>query len=215
MNEPTRIWPSRLIRFPPLKTCMNRYFVIFALGIAAAFPARAYEADVHYGLTHWLALKAGYSDWQARAIALGNFRVDSGLMSTLSLLPEYACGAQNNALARTIQARHYPSVTPVPAAPEQRVVEPGSLPARQALARTVSAAKGNEAQYMGLLGAALHPLQDSWAHAGVPAVPGFGPAADCSHAIAAAPPVRGSNGPHAADLTFISPESAVDGQGKL
>lgn len=209
MNALKRICLSRPIHITPMKKFMNRHFVILALTISAAFPAYAYEADVHYGLTRWLALKAGYLDWQARAIALGNFRVDSGLMGTLSLLPEYACVAQNIEIARTIQERHYPSATPVPADPEKRAVEPGSLAARKALARTISAGKGNEAQYMGLLGAALHPLQDSWAHAGVPTVPGFGSAVDCGRALASAPPVRGSNGPHAADLTYISPASAV------
>src|SRR5580765_5328973 len=144
------------------------------LALGAAFPVHPYESDVHFGLTLWLAQKAGYSDWQARAIATGDFRVDSGLMSTLALLPEYACTVRDEALAREIQKRHYPSKAKVPADPRERLVEPGSTAAREALTETLQAAKGHEAEYLGLLGAALHPLQDSWAHSGVPAVPAFG-----------------------------------------
>jgi hypothetical protein len=159
-------------------------------------------------LTLWLAEKAGYSDWQARAIATGNFRVDSGLMSTLALLPEYACTVRDEALAREIQKRHYPSKGKVPADPQERVVEPGSAAARESLAATLQAATGHEAEYLGLFGAALHPLQDSWAHSGVPAVPALG-SIGCDAKLGAVPPIRGNGGPHAADLTFISPVAAV------
>jgi hypothetical protein len=178
------------------------------LAIGAAFPVHSYESDVHYGLTLWLAQKAGYPDWQARAIATGNFRVDSGSMSTLALLPEYACIGKDDGLAREVQERHYPSEAKVPGDSHERVVEPGSPAAREPLTKTLRAAKGHEAQYLGLFGAALHPLQDSWAHSGVPGAPAFG-SMGCDARLAAAPPVRGNGGPHAADLTFVSPVATV------
>ena len=179
------------------------------LVIGAAFPVHSYESDVHYGLTRWLAQKAGYSDWQARAIATGDFRVDSGLMSTLALLPEYACIVKDADVAREIQERHYPSKTKVPADPRDRAVEPGSPAARDALAKTLQSAKGNEAAYLGLFGAALHPLQDSWAHSGVPAAPAFG-SIGCDAKLASAPPVGGNGGAHSADLTYVSPVDTVE-----
>jgi hypothetical protein len=187
---------------------LGRQLATLLLAIGAAFPAHSYESDVHYGLTWWLAQKAGYPDWQARAIATGNFRVDSGLMSTLALLPEYACIVKDDAVAREIQERHYPSKAKVPADPHDRAVEPGSPAAREVLAKTLQAAKGHEAEYLGLFGAALHPLQDSWAHSGVPAAPSFG-SIGCDSKLAAVPPVRGNGGPHAADLTFVSPVPTV------
>lgn len=180
----------------------------FFLVIGTACPVHSYESDVHYGLTRWLAVKAGYPDWQARAIAMGNFRVDSGSMSTLALLPEYACISKNEAVARDIQERHYPSEVHVPADSEKRTVEPGSPAAREALTKTLREMKGNEAEYLGLFGTALHPLQDSWAHAGVPTVPTFGSMA-CDARLAAAPPARANGGPHTADLTFVSTASTV------
>jgi hypothetical protein len=187
---------------------LSRRLATLLLTIGGAFPVQSYEADVHYGLTRWLAHKAGYSDWQAHAIATGNFRVDSGLMSTLVLLPQYACVASDLAVAREVQERHYPSKVKVPADRKARAVEAGSPAASEPLTKTLQQAKGHEAQYLGLLGAALHPLQDSWAHAGVPAVPAFG-SLNCDAELAAQPPVRGNGGPHAADLTFVSPSSTV------
>ena len=178
------------------------------LAAGAVFPVHSYESDVHYGLTRWLAQKAGYPDWQARAIATGDFRVDSGLMSTLALLPEYACILKDAAVAREIQERHYPSKTKIPADPQDRAVEPGSPAAREALTKTLQSAKGHEAEYLGLFGAALHPLQDSWAHSGTPAAPVFGPL-DCDAKLASVPPVRANGGAHAADLTYVSPVDTV------
>ena len=61
--------------------------------LALAGPCHAYEADVHFGLTQWLARQAGFSAGQATAIALGNSRVDSGLIDTMELTLEHACVA--------------------------------------------------------------------------------------------------------------------------
>ncbi|HEX2547499.1 MAG TPA: hypothetical protein VHL79_21630 [Ramlibacter sp.] len=191
-----------------IHSSVGRQLATLLLAATASLPVHSYEADVHYGLTRWLAQKAGYADWQARAIATGNFRVDSGLMSTLALLPQYACVGKDFAAAREIQERHYPSNSKVPADAHQRAVEPGSAAAREMLTIALQKAKGHEAQHLGLFGAALHPLQDSWAHAGVPTLPVFGPVS-CDAQLAAAPPARGKEGPHAADLTFLSPVSTV------
>jgi hypothetical protein len=185
-----------------------RQLAALLLAAGGVFPAHAHESDVHYGLTRWLAQKAGYLDWQAHAIAMGDLRVDSGSMGTLALLPEYACFAKDGPVAREIQDRHFPSDTKVPADPKDRAVVPGSSAAREALARIFQSAKGNEAAYLGLLGAALHPLQESWARAGVPAAPTFGPIR-CDARLGSVPPVRGNSGPHAADLTYVSAVATV------
>lgn len=187
---------------------VNRPVAMFLLAIGASFPAYSYESDVHYGLTRWLAQKSGFSEWQSNLIATGNFQVDSGSMSTLALLPEYACIVKNDLVAREIQDRHYPSNVKVPADPHDRVVEPGGAAARRAVAKTVQQARGHEAQYLGLFGAALHPLQDSWAHAALAGVAEFGPVS-CHAWLAAVPSARVDRGPHAADLTFESPGGAI------
>lgn len=200
--------PVQIFKRKEVFARVNRPLAIFVLAMGVNFPAYSYESDVHYGLTRWLAQKSGFSEWQSNLIATGNLQVDSGSMSTLTLLPEYACTVKNDLVAREVQDRHYPSNVKVPADPHDRVVEPGGSAARQAVAKTLKQAKGHEAQYLALFGAAVHPLQDSWAHAGVAGVAEFGPMS-CHAQLAAVPSARANRGAHAADLTFESPGGAI------
>ena len=165
--------------------------------------ASAYEGDVHYALTYWLALKAGFQTWQADAIALGNVRVDSGTMGTIDVILDYACVGKSADAALAEQQRHYPAAVPVPAPPEQRFVEPGSPAARRPLADVLVQARGKEGQLLGLYGAALHTLQDSWSHAGVPAVPAPGAGLQCD------PMLSSAVGAHAKNLTWTSPTETL------
>ncbi|HSV81351.1 MAG TPA: hypothetical protein VLK85_19315 [Ramlibacter sp.] len=177
------------------------------LAAGAAPPLQAYEADVHHGLTLWLATQAGFAPWQALAIASGNARVDSGLMSTIDTVLDYACVARSEPVARRIQQRHYPADAAVPAARELRAVVPGGPAARRQVARTIAEAKGKEGQYLGLLGAALHPLQDSWAHEGIPSAPAS--AFGCDPHLAGHPATATGPNPHAADHTATFPASTL------
>lgn len=200
--------PLQIFRQGRIFARVNRHLALLLLAIGAHFPAYSYESDVHYGLTRWLAEKSGFSEWQSHLIATGNFQVDSGSMSTLALLPEYACIVKNDLVARQIQNQHYPSNLKVPADPHDRGVEPGGPAAREAIAKTLTQAKGHEAQYLRLFGAALHPLQDSWAHAGVPELAKFGPIT-CDARLAAIPAARANEGAHAADLTYLLAREAL------
>jgi len=85
MSQPTRTHERTIelegceLRFPGQmlrRGKLGRRVATLLLATGAAFPVHSYESDVHYGLTWWLAQKAGYPDWQARAIATGDFRVD-------------------------------------------------------------------------------------------------------------------------------------------
>ena len=187
-----RAIPSRLLRAA----------LPAALAGMLCMPARAYEADVHYGLTQWMALKAGFDASQAQAVAAGNQRVDSGLMDTLEVNLEVSCVGRYAESAMEVQARHYPSKTAAPAAPAQRMVEPGSAAARKPLGDLLARTPGKEGLLLGQFGAALHTLQDSWSHAGVPgtASPGAGLACDAAH-DSSHPAARGGAQSHDADLT--------------
>src|SRR5436190_23624915 len=58
---------------------MQLRFVLLVLGIfLVPGSVAAFERDVHFGLTKWLALQAGFNVPQADAIATGDQRVDSG-----------------------------------------------------------------------------------------------------------------------------------------
>src|SRR6185312_14603154 len=139
-------------------------------------PARAlaFEADVHYGLTYWLALQAGFEPLQAQIIATGDQRVDSGDMPDIDVVALYACLAKDAISARRAGVHHYPSAAGVPGAPEARAVSPDSDVARKAALSTLGVNPSQAAFRLLQLGESLHILQDSWAHQGISSVPQLG-----------------------------------------
>lgn len=171
----------------------------------------AFEADVHYGLTQWLALQAGYSAQQAESIARGNQQADSGLMDSMLPMLEYACVSRSPAMARAAQSYHFASAVPVPAAPERREIVANSDAARRKLDSVMRAAKRMADSHLLKLGEALHLLQDSWAHQGVPGKPILQtPAVQCDAALAwATPETRGGWSRHKADVASQWPEDTV------
>ncbi len=184
--------------------------VLAALLALLSAPSPAYEADVHLGLTRWLAVQAGFTGGQADAIALGNMRVDSGLIDTMELSLELVCVGLYADAAAEVQGRHFPSARAVPAPAAERSVVPGSAAARRALDALLPRLAGQEDVLLAKFGAALHPLQDSWSNAGVPAVPEPGAGIACDPAHASAPPAeRQGQHPHAAAQTASHPARAL------
>ena len=192
----------------------RRRLVIAALTAAccaAASGAHAWERDVHYGLTRWLAVQAGFDASQAEAIAVGDDRVDGGLLDSQAFSFEYACLSRDAQVAREVQQRHYPSAVSVPASAQQRQVVAGSESARHALMDLSRIVKGKEGLLLGKLGEAVHPLQDSWAHQGVPSAPVDRVAGTvCDAALFSGHPVAwGGWTSHAADLTHLHAEATL------
>jgi hypothetical protein len=172
--------------------------------LIAAAPTAAFEADVHYGLTQWLALQAGYDALAAKIIAVGDQRVDSGDMQFIDLDAMYACFGPDDVGARRAGQHHYPSAGAVPGPPQQRAVEPGSEAARKAAIALTKVVPGQSGYMLFKLGEALHTLQDSWAHQGVPDTPHLpGDVLPCDATRAWAHPAsRGGWSSHKADLTM-------------
>lgn len=184
---------------------MNRLrsFLLASL-LAAAPEVAAFESDVHYGLTQWLALKAGFDPLAANTIAIGDNRVDSGGMQFIDVVFMYACAGKDDAGSRRAGEHHYPSGVTAPSAPETRRVAPGGEVARQVALDAVKIAPAQAVSRLQKLGEALHTLQDSWSHQGVPEIPqppgGFlvcDPARSWGH-----PETRGGWNSHKADLTM-------------
>lgn len=145
--------------------------LVFTMALAMSVDASAFESDVHFGLTKWLALQAGFSPQQAEFIATGNQRADSGLISSLEVVFEYACFTEDVRAANVVQQLHYPGSGPVPAEPSAREVVPGGEAARKTVSELISMAKDKAGFLLFKFGEALHALQDSWSHQGVPDVP--------------------------------------------
>jgi hypothetical protein len=179
--------------------------------LIAPNPATAFESDVHYGLTDWLALQAGFDPLQAQIIATGDQRVDSGDMQYIDLVAMYACLGKDEIGARRAGEDHYPSAGTVPGPPETREVFPDSSAARKAALSVIKVPPSQAPYRLFQLGEALHILQDSWAHQGVPSVPQLGDALfTCdSRFVWGHPTTRGGPASHRADLTMYWPADTV------
>ena len=184
--------------------------VAATLGLALPGLAQAYESDVHFGLTRWLALRAGFGESQADALATADQRVDGDRIETLQLGIEFACAEGLPEVARQVQSDHYPSAAAVPAAPAHRAVLAGSDAARAALVALRGTLIVKEGLMLGKFGAALHPLQDSWAHQGIASELRMGASLRCDAALAFAhPAARGGPASHAADASAAWPADAL------
>ena len=201
------------IRQPRLaKTPMRlKPILLFAAILLVPGSPAAFERDVHFGLTQWLALQAGFSPQEAEALATGDQRVDSGDIQFIELVTMYACLKKDEESAAEDARHHYPSPGKLPGPPDQRAVPAGGDPARQ---RAIDATKvaANQAGYLLYrLGEALHGLQDSWSHQGIPDVPQvLDGVVACDPLLASAHPrSRGGWDSHKADLTHLWPADTM------
>jgi hypothetical protein len=162
---------------------------------------------VHYGLTRWLAVNAGFTPAAAELIASADLSADLGSFNPAT----WAVGFHILILgdvgaSKRVQQLHFPSYGPVPGDPGKRSVPQRSSRALDWLTKdtqfaTSSASESAELEDFGL---ALHSLQDSWSHEGEPDVAfrcfGLTPRSQLSWAH---PIDRGGWAVHDADLTYL------------
>src|SRR5215470_7389233 len=147
-----------LSRRPPSTMHSIRTTLVFLLVAAVSTHARAFEGDVHFGLTRWLAEQAGYTVDQAKAIAIGDLRVESSDMQFIELVSAYACRFKDLDSARRVMQHDYPSSGTLPGAPEQRRVTAGS-DAAWADARAMAKSQPRQTAFLLYkLGGAIHTL---------------------------------------------------------
>lgn len=178
-----------------------------ALLLAAASvtpPALAWEEDVHYGLTFWLATRAGFSRQDADAIAKATQSYDDSEHAAAISTVLWIILSNDEGAARELQRKHFPTDAPLPSPPLRRAVAPNSPAARRGAEAAL--APSNSAIALTELGETLHPFQDSWSHQGVPDIP-FNLRPDM---ISAHPATRGGWRSHDADLTHLHVADALD-----
>ena len=180
----------------------------------------AWEADVHYGLVKWLAFHAGFSLANAEIVAAGSVSADETHVLAATYLVGEVCVRRNApkivAVSRVVQQHHFPANDAVPGAPDSRRVDHGAHDqanggnrwVRQEIAvrdKTLS-----PTVRLNRFGAALHPLGDSWSHAGEPDIPRIG-RIDCRQPQLAwsHPQDRGGWRKHNADLTWKHPDDTM------
>jgi len=175
--------------------------------------ARAWESDFHYGLTKWLAFQAGFGIDDAEIIAAAAQSPDeTSVLSATSVMFGAVCFGHSFEASRHVQQYHFPSDGPIPAARADRIVMPGVHSkihgGNRWINQEILLADNASAPITRLyrLGIALHPLEDSWSHGGMPDKIALCPAAlTWSH-----PKTRGGYRSHNADLTHKYPRDALE-----
>lgn len=179
-----------------------RRTLLAAACLAAMFGSTfsaAWETDVHYGLTTWLALQAGFTEKDAQEIGNGTQMFDKGLLKPLHL-GAWACLGRDPGSLYEIGRRHFPGPNYMPSKPDRREVTPGGEVAGKAISRGI-----DDKLSPAMFGPLLHPYQDSWSHQGLPGELPF-----CSSDFSYAHPInRGGWWRHRADLTFEFTEDAI------
>src|SRR5208282_1208697 len=137
-----------------------------------AIRAAAWEKDLHYGLTKWLAYEAGFSLDDAETVAKGAEAPDEGkLYPAPGAVWHSACISRDPDVSALVQQFHFPSYGHVPGPPANRSVDPAGPPphdnaATDLVEKEVQTKLSSQPREKTLtaLGIALHPLEDSWSH---------------------------------------------------
>src|SRR6267143_5640684 len=190
---------------------MKRRLVAVAILISLVpWPAFGWQEDLHYGLSKWLAYKAGFSLNDAETIAIGvQSRDDGPLYPAVSTVIFRTCVRRDVDYSRLVQTFHFPSFGNVPGAPPQRAVAPGLTDnaATELVWKEIKNSIADQPPAIALrnLGISLHPLEDSWSHQGIPDI-----APVCPENLAWGHPTdRGGYLSTKADHTYLHVEDAV------
>lgn len=188
-----------------MRMCFGRLFLLVGLTLFPTSRLLCWETDTHYGLTKWLAVKAGFSLQDAEAIALAVQAPDEGqLYPAPFAVAKYTCFGRDSQASRFLQEHHFPSYGTVPGEPKDRAVVPGirdnaaDLWVRKEVATSFADVPRGEA--LRNFGTSLHPLEDSWSHQGIPDIPPW----PCTDQLSwGHPKQRGGWRSHNADITHL------------
>ncbi len=175
--------------------------VAFA-AVLTSSAVHAWEADVHYGLTKWLAMRAGIDEQTADKIALAdwNLDLDPNRDAITVTIKEILFGDEGKVPTASAKIRedHFPAEgKPVGEAPSHRAVTRNNEYISDRVIDTIAGSAGPDK-----LGEALHAFQDSWSHQGLPSI-AFDPFLEIRPTYAwGHPQLRGNWYSHAADHTF-------------
>ncbi len=186
---------------------MKRLILVAVFLVTCVVSVDAWEKDMHYGLTLWLALQAGFTKSEALTIAKWTQAEDEGRINPATGMMIHVFLLGDEPGSETVSRKHFPTAGQINSPPAHRPVIPNSDQARFQLDHTIKEYSGPDE--LNRLGEALHPFQDSWAHQGVPDTPlrpgvPVHPNLSWSH-----PEARGGWYSHNADITSIYPKDAI------
>ena len=146
----------------------RRQAAAVSLVLAAASGAQAYESDFHYGLTYWLAEKAGFDPLQSHDLARGNERTDTGTLDAKHAILYGLCILRNENASELTRELHFRAQRRAPAPPSQRIVSDKGGFAGAAVKSVMNEQGIEERDQLIRFGRALHGWQDTFSHAGEP-----------------------------------------------
>lgn len=182
-----------------------RAHTIVAAATLVLVPCLAYgwESDVHFGLTRWLATQAGFKPQAAQGLAEYDQKIDAGILDAVHLMVHYACIGKDDVASGLVRDHHFPTLEKVNQPPAKRSVSPnGEAALRPAMDRLKNPTSSVDYE-MEHFGFALHAVQDSWSHQGIPDVPQVLGFLRCDEGYAWGHPMqRGGWSKHDADETW-------------
>lgn len=179
--------------------------------LVMSMSASAYESDVHYGLTYWLAAQAGFDAQQSQEIARQNELTDTGMLDAKHAIVLHLCILRDETASTQTRVLHFRSKTPAPALPKDRPVSDAEPFARTQSDSKIADDHHEDPEQQSGFGQALHGYQDSFAHKGVSNR--FWPCS--SKWIWSHPVEKGSVFSHVADQTFMAIPKCVDAADKV
>jgi hypothetical protein len=186
---------------------MKPLVLISILLVTCATSVSAWEKDLHYGLTLWLGLQAGFTKPEALAVAESTQSEDEGKVNPATWMMFHVFLFGDKPGSQTVSEKHFPTDGQIDSPPPERPVVPNSAPARVLLDAVIKQYSGPDE--LNRLGRALHPFQDSWSHQGIPDTP-LRPGAEIHPNLSwSHPQERGGWYSHNADITSLYPKDAI------
>ncbi|MGH8382385.1 hypothetical protein [Pseudomonas sp.] len=146
---------------------LARFASLPLLLLIPSLPALAYESDVHFGLTYWLATQAGFNHQQSHDIARGNELTDTGLLDAKHAIIWQLCIKRQEDASKLTRYLHFRAQQPPPALPPARPVDSAEVFAQGQINSVLAEADHGPQAHLLKLGQALHGWQDAYAHHGV------------------------------------------------
>lgn len=140
-----------------------------ALGQALAIvslSASAYESDLHFGLTWWLARQAGFNPQQSQEIARQDELTDTGMLDAKHAMIWELCVGQDTGASELARAMHFRSKKAPPAEPPARPVTEDAVYAEAQARSVIFSPDHDNLKTQSSFGQALHGRQDAYSHAG-------------------------------------------------
>jgi hypothetical protein len=137
---------------------------------AVSFAAGAYESDLHYGLTYFLASQVGLNAQQSHELARGDELMDTGVLDAKQAIGYELCIKGNVKASLWTRHFHFRAKKVPPALPKDRPVSNQDIFAEgqtNSVIKAVHDAPDAKVDYLFKLGQALHGWQDSYSHEGV------------------------------------------------